>query len=527
MIFPRIHSEKLSVKAPAGSHPFFRKDSPVPVCRGKALTKILLFLPLFLFTLLLPAQQRTLSAYETARRQEAERRHAEAAEKAREIRNRYRLSGSRSKTPGESPLRKTTSSYRQSPPRQIGRNPNPATGKRTYTPSPAKRTYSPPRKNVPKAPPRKNLPAGNSSIRPGKPHQPSISAGKRKTPGTPSAAQGKVYPSPMVSPKSRVQLPPPPRKIAPVPPPPAAKRAKKIASARIGNSIYFSLRDIAAYYNMQLRFHKDGVEMFSYTGNKVRFYKKKRTGYINSILVHFLFPLYLRGNTGYFIHSEDVRVLLHPLLRKKNLLLPKSGRQKVILLDPGHGGSDTGALIPSLREKDMNLLMAWKVRNVLTSFGYKVYLTRSGDSTLSLEKRAELCKKIKPDLFISLHCNAAGDKKVRGIEVFAATPCNTASTGKTKPAHTKADPGNKFDADNFQLAYLVQRSLLSYTSAPDRGVRHARFLVIREASAPAILIEMGFLTNAEEVKNFRLSTYQNKMANGIAVGIHLYAKEKP
>lgn len=431
--------------------------------QGGDFMRFLPFLFLFLLFPLLPVSaQRPMSAYEQALQQEARRK--QQAIKAQNLRNRYRIHKSApAVNKGKAPVR-----------------------------------YSPP--------PQKALPTGRRVTTPPARKQPLKSAAPRA-----------VYPSP-VRPRPAAAVRPAAR--------PQPQTAKKIATARIGQHVYFYLRDIAAYYNMRLYFHKDGVEMRSPAGSRVRFYKKRRNGYINGTLVHFLFPLYLRGKTGYFIHSEDVRVLLHPLLRAGKTPRPKAAKEKLIVLDPGHGGNDTGALVPSMREKDMNLLMAWKVRKVLQSFGYRVRLTRTGDTTLSLKERAALCRKWKPDLFISLHCNATGDKKVRGIETFATTPRNTASTGKKAPAHTKADPGNKFDAENFRLAYLVQRSLLSYTAAPDRGVRHARFLVIRESIAPAILIEMGFLTNAAEVKNFRLAAYQNKLANGIAVGIHLYAKER-
>lgn len=434
---------------------------------------------LFLFPLFLPAQQK-LSAYQQALQQQEARRKAETV-RAQAIRNRYRYVPAPAKP-----------SAGKIPPSRF-------TPKQTRTVQ--RRVYSSP---------------GVSGKAAAQPERKGISP--KPAPVRTRAVQARVYSSPKTPMKIRRNIPSQPTIL------PRPRPTQKIATVRIGQNVYFYLRDVASYYGMQLRFHKDGVEMYSLTGYRMRFYKKKRTAYINSTLVHLLFPLYLRGNTGYFIHSEDVRVILHSLLRTKRAVQVR--HQKLILLDPGHGGSDTGALVPSLREKDMNLVMAYKVRKVLTAFGYKVILTRTGDSTLSLKQRAALCRKWKPDLFVSLHCNAAGDRKVRGIETFAATPRNTPSTGKTKPAHTKPDPGNKFDAENFHLAYLVQRSLLSYTAAPDRGVRHARFLVIREAFSPAILIEMGFLTNKQEVKLFRTEAYQNKMANGIAVGIHLYAKER-
>ncbi len=294
----------------------------------------------------------------------------------------------------------------------------------------------------------------------------------------------------------------------------------KIRLVKIGNDRYCFLNDIALYYRMRIRYYRNGVELFS-PGKSIRFYNDKRTGSINNVPVSFLYAPVVRAKTQYFIHSKDALILLASTMSSIAVTSPV----RTIMLDPGHGGTDHGALGTYIHEKQMNLNTALLVRAGLTRLGYKVVMTRSKDKTLTLDERTAFCKKMKPDLFVSIHCNAAGNKSVSGIETFAPTPFGVPSTGKKTAANIKkADPGNAFDRNNYRLAYEIQKSLITQTSAVDRGVKVARYKVIRDASCPAALVEIGFITNAAEQKKFINAAHRNKIVNGIVLGIHNYVK---
>ena len=294
----------------------------------------------------------------------------------------------------------------------------------------------------------------------------------------------------------------------------------KIRLVKIGKEKYCFLNDIALYYKMRIRYYRNGVELFS-PGKSIRFYNEKRTGSINNVPVSFLYAPVVRAKTQYFIHSKDALILLASTMSS----IAVSSPVKTIMLDPGHGGTDHGALGTNIHEKQMNLNTALLVRAGLTRLGYKVIMTRSKDVTLTLDARTAHCKKMKPDLFVSIHCNAAVNKNVSGIETFAATPFGAPSTGKKTAANIKtADPGNAFDRNNYRLAYEIQKSLITQTSAVDRGVKVARYKVIRDASCPAALVEIGFITNTAEQKKFINTAHRNKIVNGIVLGIHNYAK---
>jgi N-acetylmuramoyl-L-alanine amidase len=213
--------------------------------------------------------------------------------------------------------------------------------------------------------------------------------------------------------------------------------------------------------------------------------------------------------------------MIDPVLRSKAV---PTHRMRVIAIDPGHGGSDRGAKGRLYEEKALVLGIAYKLRNVLRKKGYQVVMTRDRDVFPSLKQRPEYANKRHADIFISLHANSAGKKSyINGIETFSATPAGAASTHDSKPKY-KRENGNSYDKNNSRLAYEIHKSLIKKTKAEDRGLKKARFLVIREAKCPAVLLELGFLTNPREERALGRSAYQQALADAIAEGIMNYHK---
>ena len=124
------------------------------------------------------------------------------------------------------------------------------------------------------------------------------------------------------------------------------------------------------------------------------------------------------------------------------------------------------------------------------------------------------------NLFVSIHVNAVKQRGINGIETFALTPADAPSTGGKK--ELVRNPANVRDANNFLLAYNLQRALLSRTGAADRGVKRARFAVLRDITAPGALVEVGFITNAKEEKLLNSAAYIEKISRAIAEGIISY-----
>ena len=195
-----------------------------------------------------------------------------------------------------------------------------------------------------------------------------------------------------------------------------------------------------------------------------------------------------------------------------------------IVLDPGHGGKDTGKVNGPYKynEKAATLDTAARLKLALEKQGFEVVFTRTTDVFVDLDNRPAVAASVKADLFISLHYNAgpAGDTNSGGIETYCLTPAGQKSTnaGKAKST-TSLEPGNRFDTANMTLAWGIQRRLLAGTAAEDGGVRRARFAVLRTLSCPGVLIEGGFMSSRKEGAQIADPAYRQKIAEAVAAGI--------
>lgn len=280
---------------------------------------------------------------------------------------------------------------------------------------------------------------------------------------------------------------------------------------------YVYLYDVAAFYGMTVS--KDGNRyVLSSRYSRLVFTINKRFGSINGTGVTYLFAPVLRRGLP-FISELDFSLVVDPVLRRN--VLPRK-RVRTIMIDPGHGGKDKGAPGPrGVWEKQIALSMAKQLQTALRAKGYTVMMTRSTDRYPTLEDRVNMHARTKADLFISIHCNASVIKSISGIETFAMTPVGAPSSSDTKASFVKGR-GNNFDKQNYRLAYEIQRQLIARTGAADRGVKHARFYVIKNVNCPAVLIETGFLSNYREGNALLTSKRQKATVDAIVAGILCY-----
>lgn len=174
-------------------------------------------------------------------------------------------------------------------------------------------------------------------------------------------------------------------------------------------------------------------------------------------------------------------------------------KDKLIVIDAGHGGHDPGASSGGYKEKDIALDAALILKRKLENAGFKVYMTRERDNYVKLYDRAGIANQLNADLFISVHINAAKSTKANGIEVLY-------------------DPENT--RNNYTLAKKIQSELISATGAYNRGVVSRPDLVVtRETEMDAVLVELGFITNAEEQQKLRSTSYLEKCAEAILEGV--------
>ena len=209
---------------------------------------------------------------------------------------------------------------------------------------------------------------------------------------------------------------------------------------------------------------------------------------------------------------------------------PEARRPRRILIDPGHGGKDPGKQSKELRmdEKYLTLDTANRLAALLAGAGYEVHLTRTKDVFIELEDRAKRAAALKADLFISLHYNAAAATAASGVETYCLTPAGQFSTNDPgNRGSTGALPGNRHDALNIRAAYQVQRALVTRLDARDRGVRRARFSMLKDLSCPGILVEGGFMSNRSEMLRLSQESHRQKLAAAIAEGVAAYAGSLP
>ncbi|MCR4425648.1 MAG: N-acetylmuramoyl-L-alanine amidase [Firmicutes bacterium] len=174
--------------------------------------------------------------------------------------------------------------------------------------------------------------------------------------------------------------------------------------------------------------------------------------------------------------------------------------QRSIMLDPGHGGTDPGAVRNGLLEKDINLDIALRLRDLLSASGAHVSMTREDDSTVELADRAKLANGLMPDVFLSIHCNA----------VWNVFPCGTETYYYNMVPYSQ------------ELAVLVHNSLLREIELMDRKVQRKNFLVVRETEVPSALVEVAFISNDVEATKLRDPAFRQKAAVGLHNGLLLY-----
>ena len=226
----------------------------------------------------------------------------------------------------------------------------------------------------------------------------------------------------------------------------------------------------------------------------------------------------------------------------------KAPQDLIVVIDPGHGGRDPGAIgRKGTKEKDLTLKIAKNLRDLIRKrLGAKVLLTRSKDVFLNLERRAEFANNKKADLFISIHANSHTKKRIRGLELYhfgkASDPraLEVAARENGMPLDDKAPAWQFILADklndekidqsmNFAFTTreaLVKRLRRDYT-VKDHGVKTAPFYVLRYTTMPSLLAEVAFLSNSTDENRLRSSSFRHRLAEGIFHGIQTYFKNYP
>jgi N-acetylmuramoyl-L-alanine amidase len=296
-------------------------------------------------------------------------------------------------------------------------------------------------------------------------------------------------------------------------------------AAGFNGQSYVPLADWARASGLKCFWLKRGDEIVA-TNRTTRlvFDKDSRMAEVNGINVALSFPVAADRGT-LLIAQMDLNTAIRPLL-----FLPRftdAKRITTICLDPGHGGKDTGNHTFWHSEKTYTLALALELRDQLQKAGFNIILTRSKDTYVELPDRPALANRRGADLFVSLHFNATptGKDDVEGPQTYCITPVGASSTdAQGEGANFGATAANRCENKSLLLAYQMQKSLVQSLRVPDRGVRRARYAVLRDAMMPAILIEGGYMTHPVERKKIYDAAYRRQMAQAMVKGILAYQR---
>ena len=195
---------------------------------------------------------------------------------------------------------------------------------------------------------------------------------------------------------------------------------------------------------------------------------------------------------------------------------------KIVYLDAGHGGYDPGASYFGISEKSLTLAIQSRVKAKLESEGYQVVTTRTSDTYVDLTDRSRAVNASESDIFVSIHINASGSSAAQGIETYYYQPYAEYPSRINATYH--ANPTRLSMSDT--LANAIQSSLINATGAQNQGVKRQTFAVLRETTAPAVLLELGFLSNPQEAARLNTAAYQETLANAIVAGIKSYYEKE-
>lgn len=303
--------------------------------------------------------------------------------------------------------------------------------------------------------------------------------------------------------------------------PPVQAQVKTLKAVSHAGKRYVALRDLAAMYGLPLS--QPGGKTLLIRGQYVslQFTMDGREALVNGSKVWLHAPVInIRGSWS--ISDADSQFVVDPLVRPSAYLGARGAR--TVVLDAGHGGKDPGAVGRSgIQEKDLALDIALRTAAHLRANGLKVAMTRDRDHFWTLQDRPFLAARGGGDLFVSIHLNATASRSVQGVETFATAAEHYPPTAESRlTGKYPAVPNNRFNHSNGILAHQIQRMLVGITRADDRGVKRARFHVLRESAMPSALVECGFLSNPQEEQKLATPAYREAVAQGIAQGILNY-----
>jgi N-acetylmuramoyl-L-alanine amidase len=293
---------------------------------------------------------------------------------------------------------------------------------------------------------------------------------------------------------------------------------------KVGPRDYLNLDNIAKFYGLIGNVDSTGKSVVLNNGrNQLQVTLDSREAIVNGVRNWLCFPVIAHDNK-FLVSRIDLAKTIEPQLRPH--MIQRTGKIQTIVLDPGHGGYDKGAASTFGVEKNFALDVARQLRPLLQAKGFKVVMTRETDVFIPLEVRARIANQTKDSIFVSIHFNATNSNPhATGFEIFSLTPRGAPSTNDDSLAlrFVNMQAGSPMEAQSFELAATVYHSMCGhFLQEFDRGIKRARFAVLRRTQIPAILVEGGFLSETGDAKQIADPEWRKQLAESICVGVEGY-----
>lgn len=284
---------------------------------------------------------------------------------------------------------------------------------------------------------------------------------------------------------------------------------------------YLTMNNIAEFYNLSPVRRKEKEASATSGVRSIRASVGSPDFFINNLKFILSYPA-IEHDGKVCISRMDLVKLIEPVMRPSRI--KNAEPIDTVVLDAGHGGHDNGALSPYGPEKAFALDVVLRAKALLQATGLKVVLTRSDDTFISLDERARIANKYKHAIFIAVHFNAGGYGT--GVEAFTLAPRGVPSMMSDGPAVSDFNEckGNARDAENIALATATHAALVVKTRMFDRGLKRARFVVIRDINIPGVLIEGGFQTNPYDARMIATAGYRQLLAQAVLQAVDNYRR---
>jgi len=292
---------------------------------------------------------------------------------------------------------------------------------------------------------------------------------------------------------------------------------------KVSGHDYLSVDNISKFYGLPAEVVPAGEKMrLEAVSSPLEFVGGSREVMINGARSWLCFPV-IEHEGKYLVSRTDLAKTIEPLLRPHRV--PNAGKVETVVLDPGHGGHDKGALSRYGSEKDFALDVARTLRPLLQAKGLRVIMSREGDYFVPLEVRAQIANAARNSIFVSIHFNATDrDPDATGFEIFSFTPRGAPSTSddSVAPSSLSMQAGTAVDAQSVALSACIYHSMIGHIPEFDRGIKRARFAVLRLTRVPAVLVEGGFLTERGESQLIAKKEWRVRLAQAIGAGVENY-----